>query len=155
MTRGVVAAAVTIAAVMMTGCTANADQPSDPTTTGPQSPTMVIPYDELLNQKTVTRAITLQVGDTLQVSLGSSPSTGFQWAPQMRISNPTVLVQSGPGQRGLGPAGVGAGHHDSLDHVLATLGRRREGQLDVHRDRHGELTASHSRNSLHWLRTLV
>ena len=95
MTRGVVAAAVTIAAVMMTGCTANADQPSDPTTTGPQSPTMVIPYDELLNQKTVTRAITLQVGDTLQVSLGSSPSTGFQWAPQMRISNPTVLVQSG------------------------------------------------------------
>ena len=98
MTRhtGALAAAVVTAAIALTGCAAKADQPADPTATaGPQAPAIVIPYDELLNQKTVTRAITLHVGDTLQVSLGSNPSTGFQWAPQMQISDGKVLVQSG------------------------------------------------------------
>ena len=29
------------------------------------------------------------------MSLGSNPSTGFGWAPQMQITNATVLAQTG------------------------------------------------------------
>lgn len=94
--------AVIIAAVSLTACTAKADQPAEPTPPGTEGPTIVIPYDELLNQKTITRSVTLKVGDTLQVSLGSSPSTGFGWAPQMTIPDATVLLQTG--HEPIGPA---------------------------------------------------
>lgn len=83
-----------IAAATTLGCTAKADQPSGPEN-GPQTTTVVVSYDDLLNQKAVTRQANLHVGDTLQVSLGSNASTGFQWAPDMTISNDRVLAQTG------------------------------------------------------------
>ena len=64
-------------------------------------------YDDLLDQKHITRTLTLNVGDTLQVSLGSNPSTGFAWAPQMQITNATVLAQTG--HEALAPAATRPG----------------------------------------------
>lgn len=84
-----VAVAVTLAA---TGC---AGKSGDAAPRGPQTTTIAISYDDLLNQKTVRRDVTLAVGDTLQVSLGSNPSTGYQWASDMRITDETVLIQTG------------------------------------------------------------
>jgi len=85
----VLAAAMT--ASSLTGCTGH----SDPPVSGPQTTTIEVSYDELLNQRHITRDLTLKVGDTLQVSLGSNPSTGFVWAPDMQITNSAVLAQTG------------------------------------------------------------
>ena len=76
--------------------------PEEPSTTDPQTTTIEVSYDELLNQKQVARTVALRVGDFLQVSLGSNASTGFQWAPDMDISDPEVLAQTG--HEAVGPA---------------------------------------------------
>jgi len=73
------------------GCAAG----SDPRESGPQTTTIEMSYDDLLDQKNITRTLTLNLGDTLQVSLGSNPSTGFRWTPQMQITDATVLAQAG------------------------------------------------------------
>lgn len=73
------------------GCAAG----SDPRESGPQTTTIEVSYDDLLDQKNITRTLTLNLGDTLQVSLGSNPSTGFRWTPQMQITDATVLAQAG------------------------------------------------------------
>ncbi|MGB2812854.1 MAG: protease inhibitor I42 family protein [Mycobacterium sp.] len=73
------------------GCAAG----SDPRESGPQTTTIEVSYDDLLDQKNITRTLTLNLGDTLQISLGSNPSTGFRWTPQMQITDPTVLAQAG------------------------------------------------------------
>jgi len=83
--------AVLIVASSAAGCSGTADRPKS----GPQTTTIEVSYDELLNQKHITRKLTLNVGDTLQVSLGSNPSTGFGWVPDMQIANPAVLAQTG------------------------------------------------------------
>ena len=73
------------------GCAAG----SDPRESWPQTTTIEMSYDDLLDQKNITRTLTLNLGDTLQISLGSNPSTGFRWTPQMQITDPTVLAQAG------------------------------------------------------------
>ena len=83
--------AVLLTASSAIGCSGT----SDPLKSGPQTTTVEVSYDDLLNQKHLTRTLALKVGDTLQVSLGSNPSTGFDWAPQMQITNATVLAQTG------------------------------------------------------------
>ena len=85
-------AAVAIASAPLLGCAGTAEPPKS---TGPQTTTIRISYDDLLNQKHVRRSVALSVGDYLQVSLGSNASTGFQWAEQMTISDPKVLAQTG------------------------------------------------------------
>lgn len=92
MIRGIGAVtAALLAASVAVGCSGK----SDPPQSGPQTTTIEVSYDDLLNQKNVTRTLALKVGDTLQVSLGSNPSTGFTWAPQMQITDAAVLVQTG------------------------------------------------------------
>jgi len=82
---------VLIGASSVMGCSGK----SDPPKAGPQTTTIVVSYDELLKAKHITRSLTLNVGDTLQVSLGSNPSTGFGWTPQMQITKQAVLAQTG------------------------------------------------------------
>ncbi len=89
-TRLLCAAALTTLAA--TGCSGKSGEAP---AREPQTTTIAISYDDLLNQKTVTREVTLKVGDTLQVSLGSNPSTGYQWESDMRISDDTVIAQTG------------------------------------------------------------
>ena len=93
-------AVLILAAAATVGCAGPG--PAAPTTTDPQTPTNGVSDDELLNQKQVARTVALRVGDFLQVSLGSNASTGFQWAPDMDISDPKVLAQTG--HEAVGPA---------------------------------------------------
>ena len=88
-------AAILFTAAPLLGCAGRAEPPQQGPQTDPQTETVQISYDELLNQKTVTRDLTLPVGGFLQVSLGSNASTGYQWAEQMQISDPKVLIQTG------------------------------------------------------------
>ena len=84
-------AAVAIAAAPLVGCSGKAEAPK----AGPQTTTIEISYDELQNQKQISRSTTMAVGDFLQVSLASNPSTGFQWAEKLLISDPKVVAQTG------------------------------------------------------------
>ena len=86
------------------GCAAG----SDPRESVPQTTTIEMSYDDLLDQKNITRTLTLNLGDTLQISLGSNPSTGFRWTPQMQITDPTVLAQAGHEVLGPSVARTGA-----------------------------------------------
>lgn len=86
-----------LAALMLTvapllACAGKAEAPN---TQDPQTQTIQISYDDLLDQKQVRRTVNMAVGDFLQVSLGSNASTGFQWAEQMQITDPKVLAQTG------------------------------------------------------------
>ena len=95
-------------ATSLMGCAAE----SGPRESGPQTTTIEVSYDDLLDQKNITRTLTLNVGDTLQVSLGSNPSTGFRWTPQMQITDATVLAQAGHEVLGPSVARPGAAGRD-------------------------------------------
>lgn len=83
-----------VAATSLVGCTGKSEPPKAPAKAeGPQ--TIEISYDELQNQKQISRSVSLSVGDRLTVILGSTASTGFQWAEKMLISDPKVLTQIG------------------------------------------------------------
>lgn len=86
-------------AVALVGCTGKSEPPvsgsQSGSQSGPQTQTIEISYDDLMNQKQVSRSVDLAVGDFLQVSLGSNASTGFQWDEKMLISDPKVVAQTG------------------------------------------------------------
>lgn len=87
-----VLAALTITAASLLGCSGKAEQPKSQ---GPQTTTIEISYDELLNQKQISRSVSLALGDYLQLSLGSNASTGYQWEDKLLISDPNVMLQTG------------------------------------------------------------
>lgn len=60
----------------------------------PQTKTIEVSYDDLQNQKFITRNITLPVGDTLKVILASNGSTGFSWTAEAQIGDPAVVQQT-------------------------------------------------------------
>lgn len=83
-----------VAATSLVGCTGKSEAPTEPAKAeGPQ--TIEISYDDLMNQKQISRSVSLSVGDRLTVSLGSNTSTGFTWAEKMLISDPKVMTQLG------------------------------------------------------------
>ena len=79
-----------LAATSLMGCTSKAPEPA-----GPQTRSIEISYDDFQAQKQLSRSVSLAVGDTLTISLASNPSTGFQWADKLLISEPKVLAQTG------------------------------------------------------------
>ena len=82
-----------VAATSLMGCTGKTEPPDAPVKAqGPQ--TIEISYDDLLNQKQISRSVSLSVGDTLTVSLGANASTGFTWTEKMLISDPKVMTQT-------------------------------------------------------------
>ena len=91
--RGACALAAIATCLTTMGCTGK-DSPA-PTTPAPQTKTLEVSYDDLLNQKQVRRDVSLAVGDTLQLTLGSNASTGYQWAADARIGDSSVLTQTG------------------------------------------------------------
>lgn len=115
-TAALLTLAVTAAA--LTAC-AGKEEPAKPRTA--QTTTIAISYDELLDKKQISRSITLPVGDFLQVSLGSNPSTGFQWADKLLISDPKVLIQTG--HEALSPATDRPGAPGSEVWMLQSLER--------------------------------
>ena len=91
---GVLAVVVGTAAALV-GCSGKSESPQSAAPSGPQTQTIEISYDDLMDQKQVSRSLDLAVGDFLQVSLGSNASTGFQWSEEMLISDPEVMAQTG------------------------------------------------------------
>ena len=85
---GVLLTALTVA-LSASGCADEAP------VSGPQTITIEVSYDDALNQVNITRAVTMNVGDTLQVSLASNSSTGFRWTPDMQITDAAVMAQAG------------------------------------------------------------
>ncbi|PJE05912.1 MAG: hypothetical protein CK429_28935 [Mycobacterium sp.] len=56
--------------------------------------TIDVPMDDVLNQSAITRDVTIAVGDTLKVSLGSNKSTPYRWTADPKIGDPALLRQA-------------------------------------------------------------
>ena len=113
-----VLAALTITAASLVGCTGKAEPPKSQ---GPQTTTIEISYDELQNQKQISRSVSLAVGDYLQLSLGSNASTGYQWEDKLLISDPKVILQTG--HEALAPAADRPGAPGREVWMLQTMNR--------------------------------
>jgi len=57
--------------------------------------TLQVSMDEVLKQSAITQTITLAVGNTLHVSLGSNYSTPFRWTADAKIGDPGIVQQTG------------------------------------------------------------
>jgi len=64
-----------------------------PLDNGTKSITTEITYDEFLAQPHVTKTMELTYPGSLVVTLGSNPTTGFQWGANPAISDPAVMSQ--------------------------------------------------------------
>ncbi len=82
------AAVVLLASSMVAGCHFSSRNP-------PSAKILQVPMDDVLRQSVITQSITLSVGNTLTVKLGSNYSTPYRWKPQTQISDPSVLKQEG------------------------------------------------------------
>ena len=119
MSRGVATGMVIAAALALPGC-AHADKRT------PQSTTVEVSYDDLLNQKNVARQVSLVAGDTLRVVLGTNASTGYRWTAEAQISDRGVLTQTGhqtiaPTDAKPGAAGTEVWTFDAIKAGSATL----------------------------------
>jgi inhibitor of cysteine peptidase len=56
--------------------------------------TIEISMGDVINEKVITRDITLAVGDTLKVSLGANHTTPYSWTAEMQIGEPSILQQT-------------------------------------------------------------
>ncbi|HME48303.1 protease inhibitor I42 family protein [Mycobacterium sp.] len=70
--------------VAVAGCTSSA-QPAK---------TIGVSMDDVLNQKIITRDITLAVGDTLEVSLGANHTTPYKWTAETQIGDSSIVQQT-------------------------------------------------------------
>ena len=70
---------------------------------------MEIPYDDFIKDKHFTWVANADVGDTIAVTLGSNPATGFKWPDIAQISDSAILKQLdhkfvSPDQKGIAGA---------------------------------------------------
>jgi inhibitor of cysteine peptidase len=59
----------------------------------PTSRTLQVTMDEVLKQSAITQNVTLGVGNTLKVQLGSNYSTPYRWRADTKIADPSVIKQ--------------------------------------------------------------
>lgn len=117
--RAAFTALVIASGLTLAGC-AHADNRT------PQTTTVEVSYDDLLNQKNVTRQVSLTAGDTLRVVLASNASTGYQWTADAQISDRGVLTQTShqtvaPSDAKPGAAGTEVWTFDAIKPGSATL----------------------------------
>ncbi|MDR3654132.1 MAG: protease inhibitor I42 family protein [Mycobacterium sp.] len=79
-------AVVVLASSMVAGCHFASRNP-------PSTKILQVPMDDALRQSVIAQNITLAVGNTLHVKLGSNYSTPYRWKPQTLIGDPSVLKQ--------------------------------------------------------------
>jgi inhibitor of cysteine peptidase len=72
---------------MLVGCTLE-------TRDAPSTKTLQVPMDDVLKQSTITQNVTLAVGNTLTVKLGSNFSTPYRWTPNAKIGDSTIVQQT-------------------------------------------------------------
>ncbi|HYB83449.1 MAG TPA: protease inhibitor I42 family protein [Mycobacterium sp.] len=61
----------------------------------PSTRILQVPMADVLKQSAITQDITLNVGNTLMVKLGSNYSTPYRWKPDTEIGDPAVVKQIG------------------------------------------------------------
>jgi inhibitor of cysteine peptidase len=61
----------------------------------PTSQTLEVAMGDVLKQNTIAQNVTLGVGNTLTVKLGSNYTTPYRWTIDAKIGDPTILKQTG------------------------------------------------------------
>lgn len=61
----------------------------------PTSKTLEVPMGDVLKQSAITQDVTLSVGNTLTVKLGSNYSTPYRWKIDTKIGDSSVVKQTG------------------------------------------------------------
>jgi inhibitor of cysteine peptidase len=69
-----------------------------------------VSIDELAQNRQIVRTLEMNKGDTLTLTLGSNPTTGFSWTEQTVISDEAIIEQTNhesvaPATNALGAAG--------------------------------------------------
>jgi inhibitor of cysteine peptidase len=76
-----------LGSLLLAGCAFGSRNP-------PSSQTLQVPMDDVLKQSTITQNVTLGVGNTLTVKLGSNYSTPYRWKIDTKIGDSTILKQT-------------------------------------------------------------
>jgi inhibitor of cysteine peptidase len=72
---------------MLVGCQFESRNP-------PTANILVVPMEQVLKQNNITQNITLTVGVTLKLQLGSNYSTPFRWMADTKIGDPSIVKQN-------------------------------------------------------------
>jgi inhibitor of cysteine peptidase len=72
---------------MLVGCTFQSRNP-------PTSKTLQVSMDDVLGQRVVTENVTLAVGNTLTLKLGSNYTTPYRWTADTKIGDETIVKQT-------------------------------------------------------------
>lgn len=59
----------------------------------PSTQTLEVPMGDVLKQSIINQSITLSVGNTLIVKLGSNYTTPYRWNPDTKIADTSILKQ--------------------------------------------------------------
>ncbi|SPM36127.1 Chagasin family peptidase inhibitor I42 [Mycobacterium rhizamassiliense] len=81
---------VTVAMLLsstLTGCHLESRNP-------PTSKTLQVSMDEVSKRSTITQNVTLGVGNTLKLQLGSNYSTPYRWAADAKIGDTGIMQQT-------------------------------------------------------------
>lgn len=78
---------------MISGTVTPTNPDGPPIDDGITSVQLEFTYDQLLAQKHITQTIEVALPGSLVVTLGSNPTTGFQWQEDAVISDPSILTQ--------------------------------------------------------------
>ncbi|PRI15987.1 protease inhibitor I42 family protein [Mycobacterium shigaense] len=92
----------------------------------PTSRTLQVSMDEVSKQRSITQNVTLAVGNTLKVQLGSNYSTPYRWAAETKISDKSVMRQAShqyvaPSTDALGAPGSEVWTFDALKSGTTTI----------------------------------
>ncbi|WP_156687411.1 protease inhibitor I42 family protein [Mycobacterium sp. Marseille-P9652] len=79
-------AVVLLASSMVAGCHFASRNP-------PSAKILQVSMDDVLRQSAITQSITLAVGNTLTVKLGSNYTTPYRWNPDTKIDDRSILKQ--------------------------------------------------------------
>ena len=85
--RLLLAVAVLVASIAV-GCTFASRNP-------PTRKTLEVPMGDVLTQSAITQDVTLAVGNTLTVKLGSNYSTPYRWMIATKIGDSSIVKQTG------------------------------------------------------------
>ncbi|HWF68093.1 MAG TPA: protease inhibitor I42 family protein, partial [Mycobacterium sp.] len=72
---------------MLVGCTFQSRNP-------PTSKTLQVSMDDVLKQSVITQNVTLSVGNTLTVKLGSNYTTPYRWMADTKVGDQTIVKQT-------------------------------------------------------------
>ncbi|MEE2852504.1 MAG: protease inhibitor I42 family protein [Actinomycetota bacterium] len=61
----------------------------------PSTKTLQVPMNDVLTQSEIKQSVTLSVGNTLVVELGSNYTTPYRWTPDTTIGDASVIKQLG------------------------------------------------------------